>query len=126
VWWRPSSPRCRAGGARRLTGLVVYPLGSCSKRGSGFGNVALAGYAWLQTPLPAIGCPPSCRVRHDPRQRARAAACSSAAVRPRARLGARGGRGAVWWWVFGAPFDARPREAFIGGAVAADSRRGVR
>jgi hypothetical protein len=31
----------------------------------------------------------------------------------------------VWWWVFGAPFDAAPRARAFTARLAADSRRRV-
>jgi hypothetical protein len=99
-----------------LTGVVVYPLGFLLETaGSGFGTALLSGYAgWLQTAFAGPRLPTFVPRVGMILVSALAILIVVAAVRA-ARAGwTRRGRGAIWWWVLGAPFDAGPaRDAFM-------------
>jgi hypothetical protein len=98
------------------TGVVVYPIGFLLETaGSGYGTSLLAAYAgWLQT---AFAGPrlPTFVPRLGMILVSALVLLVLAAAFTAARDGwVRRGRGAVWWWVFGAPFDAAgARRAFV-------------
>ena len=97
------------------TGLVVYPLGFLLETaGSGFGASLLAAYAgWLQTAFAGPRLPTFVPRLGMILVSALVLLVLVAAARAARDGWARRGRGAVWWWVFGAPFDAAPaRRAF--------------
>jgi hypothetical protein len=98
------------------TGLVVYPIGFLLETaGSGYGTSLLAGYAgWLQTAFAGPRLPTFVPRLGMILVSALVLLVLVAAVRAAREGWARRGRGAVWWWVFGAPFDAAgARRAFI-------------
>jgi hypothetical protein len=98
------------------TGIVVYPLGFLLETaGSGFGASLLAAYAgWLQTAFAGPRLPTFVPRLGMILVSALVLLVLAAAVHAAREGWARRGRGAVWWWVFGAPFDAAPaRRAFI-------------
>jgi len=99
-----------------LSGVIVYPLGFLLETaGSGFGASLFAGYAeWLQTAFAGPRLPTFVPRVGMILVTAIAVLLLAAAVGA-ARAGRpRRGRGAVWWWVLGAPFDATSaREAFM-------------
>jgi len=99
-----------------LTGVIVYPLGFLLETaGSGFGATLLSTYAgWLQTAFAGPRLPTFVPRLGMILVSALAVLVLVAAARA-ARAGwPRRGRGALWWWMFGAPFDAAPaREAFM-------------
>ena len=99
-----------------LSGALVYPLGFLLETaGSGYGTALLSGYAtWLQTVFAGPRLPTFVPRVGMILVSALAVLVLVAAARA-ARAGwARRGRGAVWWWVLGAPFDATSaRDAFM-------------
>ena len=99
------------------TGVVVYPIGFLLETaGSGYGTSLLAAYAgWLQTAFAGPRLPTFVPRLGMILVSALVLLVLAAAVRAARDGWARRGRGAAWWWVFGAPFDASPaRRAFIG------------
>jgi hypothetical protein len=98
------------------TGVVVYPIGFLLETaGSGYGTSLLAGYAsWLQSAFAGPRLPTFVPRLGMILVSALVLLVVVAAVRAAREGWARRGRGAVWWWVFGAPFDATTaRRAFI-------------
>jgi hypothetical protein len=97
------------------SGAVVYPLGFVLETaGSGFGASLLASYAgWLQTAFSGPRLP-----TFVPRLGMMLVSTLVLVVLVSALRAARDGwvrrgRGALWWWLLGAPFDAEPaRTAF--------------
>ena len=99
------------------TGIVVYPLGFLLETaGSGFGASLLAAYAgWLQTAFAGPRLPTFVPRLGMILVSTLVLLVLAAAARAARDGWARRGRGAAWWWVFGAPFDAAPaRRAFTG------------
>ena len=100
-----------------VTGLVVYPLGFLLETaGSGFGASLLAAYAgWLQTAFAGPRLPTFVPRLGMILVSALVLLVLVASARAARDGWARRGRGALWWWVFGALFDAGPaRRAFTG------------
>jgi hypothetical protein len=98
------------------TGVVVYPIGFLLETaGSGYGTSLLAAYAgWLQTAFAGPRLPTFVPRLGMILVSALVLLVLAAAVRAAREGWARRGHGAVWWWVFGAPFDAMTaRRAFI-------------
>ena len=98
-----------------VTGIVVYPLGFLLETaGSGFGTSLLAAYAgWLQTAFAGPRLPTFVPRLGMILVSALVLLVLAAAARAARDGWARRGRGAAWWWVFGAPFDASSaRRAF--------------
>src|SRR6185295_2352827 len=98
------------------TGIVVYPLGFLLETaGSGFGASLLAAYAgWLQTAFAGPRLPTFVPRLGMILVSALVVLVLAAAAGAARDAWTRRGRGAVWWWVFGAPFDAAPaRRAFL-------------
>jgi hypothetical protein len=98
------------------TGVIVYPLGFLLETaGSGFGASLLAAYAgWLQTAFAGPRLPTFVPRLGMILVSALVLLVLVSAVRAAREGWARRGRGAVWWWVFGSPFDAMPaRRAFM-------------
>jgi hypothetical protein len=97
------------------TGIVVYPLGFLLETaGSGFGTSLLAAYAgWLQDAFAGPRLPTFVPRLGMILVSALVLLVLATAVQAAREGWARRGRGAFWWWVFGAPFDAAPaRRAF--------------
>ena len=98
-----------------VTGLVVYPLGFLLETaGSGFGTSLLAAYAgWLQDAFAGPRLPTFVPRLGMLLVSTLVLLILVTAVQTARDGWARRGRGALWWWVFGAPFDAAPaRRAF--------------
>ena len=98
------------------TGIVVYPLGFLLETaGSGYGTSLLAAYAgWLQTAFAGPRLPTFVPRLGMILVSALVLLVLASAVHAAREGWARRGRGAAWWWVFGAPFDAAPaRRAFV-------------
>jgi hypothetical protein len=98
------------------TGIVVYPLGFLLETaGSGYGTSLLAAYAgWLQTAFAGPRLPTFVPRLGMILVSALVLLVLASAVHAAREGWARRGRGAAWWWVFGAPFDATPaRRAFV-------------
>jgi len=99
-----------------LSGIVVYPIGFLLETiGSGYGASLLAAYAeWLQTAFAGPRLPTFVPRLGMIFVSALVVLVLVAAVVAAREGWARRGRGAVWWWVFGAPFDATTaRRAFV-------------
>jgi hypothetical protein len=99
-----------------VSGIVVYPIGFLLETaGSGYGTSLLAAYAeWLQTAFAGPRLPTFVPRLGMILVSALALLVLVAAAQAARDGWARRGRGAFWWWVFGAPFDAAPaRRAFL-------------
>jgi len=98
------------------TGIVVYPIGFLLETaGSGYGTSLVAAYAgWLQTAFAGPRLPTFVPRLGMILVSALVLLVLVAAARAARDGWSRRGRGAAWWWVFGAPFDASPaRRAFV-------------